>query len=204
MDFNAASEYILRRLKDELNPSLRYHSIGHTMDVLYAVRRLCDMENIAPQSRILIETATLYHDSGMISQYHDHETASVALARQFLPGFGYTDEAIDDICGLIMVTKLPQRPYTHFEQIICDADLDYLGRDDFFIHSFDLQFEWKVNGIRNTTLGEWLEIQKKFLTEHQYFTRSAIMLRNQKKLEHLQELEQLCSRMDSKNNSKGV
>ena len=29
-------------------------------------------------------------------------------------------------------TKIPQTPLTKLEEIICDADLDYLGREDFF------------------------------------------------------------------------
>ena len=191
MDFNAASGYIIHRLRQELNPSLCYHSAEHTLDVLEATRKLCDLEKIELRARSILETAALFHDSGMIVQYKDHETASVILARQELPGFGYSEQEIEEIAGLIMVTRLPQRPYSHSEQIICDADLDYLGRDDFFINSFKLQLEWRTNGIRHTTLPGWIEIQIKFLSEHQYFTNSAIVLRQEKKLNHLEEIKSL-------------
>ena len=193
MDFSGASLYILDRLQLELKPGLSYHCVGHTLAVLEATRILADAEKIEPHQKILIETAALYHDAGMIIQYHDHESASVVLAQQTLPEFGYSISEIDEIAGLIMVTRLPQRPYNHLEQIICDADLDYLGQDNLFINSFKLRLEWQVNGIKNTTLPEWFDIQIKFLSEHQYFTNSALLLRNEKKLKHLKEIKELMS-----------
>ena len=121
MDFNAASEYIFGRLHRELKPALSYHCMEHTVDVLAATRRLADAELIEPYPRILLETAALYHDAGMIVQYKDHESASVVLADQSLAGFGYSVPEIEEVCNLIMVTKLPQRPYNHLEQILCDC-----------------------------------------------------------------------------------
>jgi uncharacterized protein len=191
MDFNAASSYILHRLRQELNPALCYHCVEHTLDVLEATRRLADSENADPHTRMLVETAALYHDAGMMVQYADHESASVELARQVLPGFDYSASETEQVAGIILVTKLPQRPCNLGEQIICDADLDYLGRDDFFMNSFKLRREWQVYGVRDTTLSEWMDIQVDFLSEHQYFTRSAILLRNAKKLDHLREIKKL-------------
>ena len=191
MDFNGANEYIVQRLHTELSPTLFYHSLEHTLDVLEATRRLNEAEHIDSSSKIIIETAALFHDAGMLIQYSGHEARSVALIKKILPGFGYPKDAIKQISGLIMVSKLPQRASHLHEQIICDADLDYLGRNDFFINSFKLRLEWQVNGIRNTTLNEWINIQIKFLSEHHYYTKSAITLRNADKLKNLTELKQL-------------
>jgi hypothetical protein len=63
--------------------------------------------------------------------YRNHEEAGVEIAREILPDYDYTQEQIDHICQLIMKTKLPPKPVYLLEQIICDADLDYLGRVDF-------------------------------------------------------------------------
>jgi predicted metal-dependent HD superfamily phosphohydrolase len=191
MDFNTASGYIIQRLRRELNPSLTYHCVEHTLDVLEATRRLSEAEITDTRARNILETAALFHDAGMIIQYKDHESASARLAREVLPAYGYTAPDIDEIEQLIMVTKLPPRPYNHHEQIICDADLDYLGRNDFYIHSFSLRLEWKLNNVKNTTLAEWLDIQVKFLSEHQYFTKSAMLLRNETKLSHLEEIRRM-------------
>lgn len=191
MDFDGAKKYILTRLGNELKPTLYYHSVAHTISVWEATIRLAGMENISSTDRQLIETAALYHDSGMLFQYNDHESTSIALSREHLPSFGYTIQEIDFICGLIFMTRLPQGAKTISEEILCDADLDYLGREDFFIHSFELQLEWKLNGIKDTSLEEWMKIQEQFLSSHHYFTKSAIQLRQAQKMKNLAEVSGL-------------
>ncbi|MCX6285662.1 MAG: HD domain-containing protein [Bacteroidetes bacterium] len=191
MDFQGAKSFIIRELRRELNPLYSYHCIGHTLDVHTAAQMLIGMEGIPEKEAGLIEIAALYHDSGMILTYKNHEDASAELASRFLPDFGFSKKDISIINSLIMVTCLPQRASSIAEQVLCDADLDYLGREDFFIHSFELQNEWNHFGIRKTDLSEWLDIQIKFLSEHTYFTKSAAFLRNKKKSENLNEITTL-------------
>ncbi|MEI7499981.1 MAG: HD domain-containing protein [Bacteroidota bacterium] len=191
MDFCGARDYIIQRLRSELKPTLYYHCVEHTLDVYEATRRLIEAEKIEEKYIPLIETAALFHDAGILVQYFDHEKASAIIAKTILPGFGYTAFEIDWISGLIMVTRLPQRPGSLAEKILCDADLDYLGRNDFFIHSFQLRLEWQVNGIKNLNLHDWLVTQAAFLSEHQYFTKSAFSLRNEQKNKNLKEVQEL-------------
>ncbi len=188
MDFKGASEYIIQRLRSELSPALHYHCLAHTLDVAEATRRLIETEKITVEAGILVETAALFHDAGMIYQYADHESRSAEMAMQILPGFGYSKASLDEVSALIMSTRLPQQPHSLHEQVICDADLDYLGRSDFFINAFKLRLEWQVNGIRSTTLAEWLDIQVDFLGDHQYFTKSAVKLREATRKSNLAEI----------------
>ena len=44
---------------------------------------------------------------------------------------GTTHLGYDLFSQLILATKVPQKPKNKLEKIICDADLDYLGREDF-------------------------------------------------------------------------
>ncbi len=193
MDFSKASEYVTQRLQRELSPELHYHSPGHTLDVVSATRRLCEAEQVDVHSAVLLETAALYHDTGMMFQYRDHEEKSVGLARKTLPGFGYSPVEIDQISALIFATGMPQRPVDLHEQILCDADLDYLGRDDYFIRSYCLRLELQLTGMKNTTLKEWIGYQIEFLSQHTYFSRSANRLRNEIKRRNLEELINLFS-----------
>jgi len=201
MDFEGAKGFIIEKLRRELDPRYVYHSIGHTFDVHSAAQRLIGMEGIHEKGARLIEIAALYHDSGMLVRYKDHEAASAELASCFLPDFGFTEKEVSTINSLIMVTRLPQKASSLAEQILCDADLDYLGRDDFFIHSFELQNEWNRFEIRKTTLPEWLDIQIKFLSDHTYFTKSAASLRNRKKSENLKEITTLWQQKNQKKQS---
>ena len=196
MDFAGARDYIIGRMMKELNPSLTYHTTDHTLDMHRAAIRLMDMEHFDDEhERLLIETAAIYHDAGMMVSYNDHETQSVLIAGEMLPTFGYTLEDIDEVAGLILVTKLPQMPATLPEQILCDADLDSLGRDDFFIESFKLQLEWNLNGIYKTNLAEWLRFEVKFFTGHNYFTESGRALRQEQKRKNLLEITTLLERL---------
>ncbi len=193
MDFGGARDYIIQRLRLELKPTLYYHSVEHTIDVHEATQRLIAAEHITENTAVLIETAALYHDAGILFQYTNHERASVELSRQMLPVFGYSPDDIDFIGEMIMVTSLPQRPSSLAGQILCDADLDYLGREDFLIHSFQLRLEWQIEGIKNLNLHDWFKSQVSFLSDHQYFTKSAIAIRNEQKNKNLQEIKQLLS-----------
>lgn len=191
MDLQGIKTYIVKRFNQELNSGLYYHNLEHTLDVHASVCRICDMEQIDPFYRNCLEAAALFHDSGMMVTYAKHEEASVRIASEVLGSFGFSDAAIDLVSSLIMVTKLPQFPSTFYEQILCDADLDYLGREDYLIHAFKLRLEWQVQNIRITTLKEWFDIQIQFLGSHHYFTNSAIKTRKDRKQFNLEEIKQL-------------
>jgi uncharacterized protein len=191
MNFLGAKNYIVYRLKKELSPNLYFHSLDHSMDVLRSACRLNCMESMNDADSALIETAAIYHDAGMIITYLDHEAASAKLARQILPLFEYSPKEIEIVESLIMVTTVPQSAYSQLEKVICDADLDVLGREDFFISSFQLQLEWKLYGIMNSTLAEWIRYEIDFMERHHYFTTSAISLREAQKQKNIQTFKEL-------------
>lgn len=190
MQFEAVKAFITDKLRKELSASLSYHSIHHIEDVYQSAERLADMEGVYGDDRKLLLTAVLFHDSGFLKAQKDHETESCHLVREYLPQYDYTDEQIEEICGMIMATKLPQTPHNHLEEIICDADVDYLGRDDFFKIGNGLFSELSMYGIINNE-DEWNRLQVRFLESHSYFTKSAIALRKQKKDEHLEQIKKL-------------
>lgn len=192
MNFEESRLYIIDRLQSELRPNLYYHCLNHTLDVLESAIRLAKMEMIEEHERMLIKTAALYHDSGMLYAYDGHEEASVRLANSVLPGFGFSEKDISTINGMIMATRLPQTPNNKLEQILCDADLDYLGRDDFFMISHRLKLEWHERG-QIQVLRDWYHGQIAFLSNHFYFTDSAKKLRRQKKIDNLNEIKALFS-----------
>lgn len=192
MNFEGARSYVLDRLRSELKPNLYYHCLQHTVDVLESAIRLAKMEMVSEEELILLKTAALYHDSGMLFAYDGHEEASVRLASSVLPGFGYSEQDIEKVNGMIMATKLPQNPQNKAEQILSDADLDYLGREDFFMISHRLKLEWSDRGLKQT-LKEWYVGQVEFLSNHSYYTASAKKTRREKKLDNLQQIEALLS-----------
>jgi len=184
MQFERAKEVILEKLNKELPKHLSYHSVSHVTDVYTAAEYIGMLEQINKNDMKLLLTAALFHDAGFMHGPNSHEEESCRIANHYLPGFNYAIDEIEKINGMIMATKLPQMPKTALEEIICDADLDYLGRDDFFPISNNLYAEFSYAGIVNNE-NDWNKIQVAFFEKHHYFTNSAVRLRQKKKEENL-------------------
>jgi uncharacterized protein len=192
MDYEKAKAFVFAKLTTDLLPDLTYHGIHHTKDVLTAVIMLAKAEQMSPTDTLLIKSAALYHDIGFTETYKDHEEAGCEIARKSLPQFGYNPVHTEQICGMIMATKIPQTPHNIMEQILCDADLDYLGRKDFYPISNTLFQEFMHYGtVRERK--EWDRLQVKFFESHHYFTETANALRLPEKNKRLAELKEIVS-----------
>lgn len=194
INYRKAEKYILNRLEEELPENLHYHDISHTLDVCAAVERLALMEGIEGDDIFILKTAALYHDAGFVKQYSNNEEIGDALAQEVLPKFGYTEKQIKKVGELISATKIPHKPKNHLEQIICDADLDYLGRGEFHLIADRLKRELMERDIVNDQK-QWDTLQIKFLEAHKYFTKSAIDLRKEMKIKHIEEIKERLKKM---------
>ncbi len=184
MDYQAVNKVIIQKLQEELPAHLSYHSVAHVLDVIDATIQIAAGEGVSGEALVLLKTAALFHDTGFLFGAKDHEQKSCEIAETYLPGFGYDQAQIDKIKGMIMATKIPQTPNNHLEQILADADLDYLGRDDFFTIGNKLYDELAMFGII-TNERDWNLLQERFLESHNYHTATAISNRNAKKQENL-------------------
>jgi uncharacterized protein len=188
-DFERAKGYVIERLTNDLSPQLSYHSLQHTRDdVLPAAIRLGQASAIDDESALVLATAALFHDTGFLLAYDDHERYSIIVARDVLPSFGYSDERIDRIAELIAATKMPQRPHGQLQELICDADLDLLGRVDFIRLNRALLVEVRHFVAPNITEEEWLRGQTKFLEDHHFFTPAARTMRTAGKADNLERM----------------
>jgi hypothetical protein len=177
-------------MEKELPPSLFYHNIKHTVDVVTQVELIGLGENVGDEELLLLKTAALFHDTGHTLSYENHEYFSCVIAREILQEYYYTRYQIDKICELIMSTKLPPKPQNKLQEIICDADLDYLGRSDMIPVSNTLYHELKERSMIQS-LNDWNRLQMKFISGHQYFTETARNLREINKQMQIERIRNL-------------
>jgi adenylate cyclase len=190
IQFTDIQEIILDKLEMDLPGHLFYHNVKHTVDVVTEVELIGWGEGCSDEEILLLKTAGLFHDAGHTIAYDNHEFYGTQMAREMLPQFNYTPEQIDRICELIMSTKLPPRPANLLENIICDSDLDYLGRSDFIPVSNTLYEELKAQN-KMGSLNDWNKIQVKFISGHQYFTKTARSLREVNKQLQIERIQSL-------------
>lgn len=182
----------LEWLEKEL-PVLPYHGLHHTIDVWRTARTIAREEGLTQDEQFIVELAALFHDSGFIINPEGHEYNGCKVAKEVLPGLGVSDEQIETICTLIMGTVIPQNPVGKMGAVLCDADLDYLGRDDFYEIGNTLFIEMQHSG-RVSDIQSFNLIQIKFLEKHQYHTAYSIKNREPVKQKHLEQLKKIVER----------
>lgn len=190
IQFTDIQEIILDKLEKELPRYLFYHNVKHTVDVVTEVELIGWGEGCTDEEILLLKTAGLFHDVGHTVTYDNHEYQGTLIAREMLPKFHYTPGQIEKISSIIMSTMLPPKPTNLLESIICDSDLDYLGRSDFIPVSNTLFEELKAQN-KMGSLNDWNKIQVKFISGHQYFTNTARSLREVNKQLQIDRIQSL-------------
>lgn len=175
MEFDAVYELMIHRLREELPSTLCYHSWVHTEQVVKAARKLGLAEGLNESQLGLLLAAALFHDTGFLVTYPNNEPIGAQIAAEILPRFGYSTEQIGSIQEMILATSIPQCPKSHLAQILCDADLAYLGGKRYFEIANLLRSELQGQG-RVFNEWYWLNFQLKFLEHHQFFTATATEL----------------------------
>jgi predicted metal-dependent HD superfamily phosphohydrolase len=185
--FSEIKEIVLEKL-GALDVHLTYHNVFHTLDVLSQSERIAQSEGLTNDSDLfLLKVAALYHDTGFLKVYTGHEKFSCAIFLDDADSLGFTAQQKEIIQGLIMATQVPQKPEGILQQIICDADLDYLAREDFYAGGDNLRKEFLHFQIVGDDAG-WEKLQIKFFENHHYHTRSSKMQREPAKQKHFAEL----------------
>ncbi len=155
-------------LEEGLPHWFTYHNVKHTKYVLKQAEIISKHEGVTGRDLELVKIAALYHDTGFLKDRENHELLSCNFVSQDLEE-SLPEEEIDKISGMIMATKIPQNPIHITQKIIADADLEYLGSENFFRFSRNL-YQELLHYNPSLTLKEWDEIQIDFLTNHSYHT----------------------------------
>jgi len=185
-------EYIRDLFRNELPDGIKYHDANHTLHptkgVVAAANCIAISEKISDLDRELIIAAAYFHDSGFIKEYGKNEPIAARMAGRILKLIGYKPNEIEKIQKMILATDLVVEPKTHVEKILCDADLDHFGRDDFFKLDAKLREGRRIRGLDVSDDAKWYKGTLAVITNHQYYTESQKKLREKEKQKNIKRL----------------
>ena len=185
-------QYVRELFRDELPAGIKYHNADHTLHstkgVVAVANKLAKLENVSELDRELIIAAAYFHDTGYIREYEKNEPIAARMAGRILKLIGYKPEEIEKVQKMILATDPDVEPKTHVEKILCDADLDNLGREDFFQLDERLREGRGMRGIDVSDDVTWYRNTLEFLEKHQYYTESQNKLREKGKQKNTREL----------------
>ena len=181
--------YIRELFMEELPGGIKYHDADHTLHptkgVVAAANRIAVAENVSEHDRELLITAAYFHDTGYIREYDKNEPIAARMAGRILKLIGYTAAEIEKIQHMILSTDLERRPKTHLEEILCDADLDHLGRVDFFELDGKLREGRRARGVDVGDDEKWYKGTLDLMQSHHYYTVSQKKLRERQKQKNI-------------------
>jgi len=114
-----------------------------------------------------------FHDTGYMETYTGHEEKSVEIATAFLQQEEYPEERIQEIADCILATRNDQPASTLLQEILIDADISNIGKENFFSNAELLRVEWEIYLKKFFTDAEWAQFQLDFLLSTTFRTQAA-------------------------------
>ena len=179
-----AAEYVFNLFKDKLPGDYVYHNYNHTAETVKACKKLSKSYNLTSRDYEVLLLAALFHDTGYITTYEEHELESVKFMKDYLKG-NYSEEDIKEIESLIMSTKYRTVPDGSLQEILHDADYINLGSKNFDHRADLLRIEWERILQKTYTEEEWANVQLQFLLDTQFKTEEAVLKYNGQKEENI-------------------
>ena len=130
--YTGIEEYITGLFRHVRAPTLAYHNLLHTQNVVKHTKEIAGHYNVSEKEMFILCTAAWFHDTGyLFAEPQNHETMSSSLMRKYIGDKVDDKRMVSEIEECILSTKLPANPQGFLQQIICDADTYHLGTTDF-------------------------------------------------------------------------
>jgi hypothetical protein len=161
---------------DEAPPNLYFHNSSLVRSISSQVELLSTAEKLPEEEFISLKIASLFLITGYITDYEKPMEASLVVADEMLPKYGFDPETVDEVMSIIK-NSFHNRQKSASDKILHDAIFDYLGRVDYLKLTDKLLREESEFGVTHSR-EEWLDLQRKLLIDHEFLTDSAKLLRN--------------------------
>ena len=177
------STHVIRLFNQYPSKDLMYHNLDHTKTVVKRTLEIAANYDLTDTELFILSAGAWFHDTGQLSGDSKlHEDRSVMVMKKFLEPKGTAKAIMGKIENCICATKIPQRPKSLLEEIVCDADTYNLGTKDFLKTDELLKKEFE---LRNMSIDNWEENTLNLLLSHKYFTSYCQVLLNKGREENI-------------------
>jgi len=198
----SAAQYARDILETELPSDITYHTVDHTEGVVEAALEIGRASGITSDELEIVELACWFHDVGYSKNAEGHESIGASMAYNFLVEHHYSEDSARKVRDCILATKMPQNPRNKLEEIVCDADLLHLAKDDFMEKSILLRREMEVRFGKKISEENWMMGTCEFMKNHHYFTQYARTKYGDAKKKNLEMAEEMYSEMKEEKDKK--
>jgi len=168
-------EMITKMFDDEAPPNLYFNNSSMLKNISNNVELLATAENLPEEDFINLKLASVFLLTGYISDYEKPMEASLRLVEELLPAYGFSQENVNQT-GTLIKNSYNDKYDSLSDKILHDARYDYLGRVDYYKLTERLLRERTEYG-KHTDSITWIRIQKKILSDHEFLTKTARLLR---------------------------
>jgi predicted metal-dependent HD superfamily phosphohydrolase len=184
-----AEAYVAALFGKRLPAWAAYHDFTHTHEVVEAVGEVGVASGLDAVQMVVVTLAAWFHDTGYVDGAEGHEERSAILAGEFLRVCGYPQERTAEVIGCIRATKVPQRPLTLLEKVVCDSDILHIGQEDALVKSALLRQEVEARTGEKYTDEVWLKKNIDFMSCCPFHTPYAHGKYGERRLRNVEELK---------------
>src|SRR5689334_17899429 len=191
--------YVKGLFKQHNLQNLVFHNLQHTETVVARVQEIASHYQLPQKELLELSIAAWFHDTGhLVADPSGHEQISVELMEEFLKSRTDDEELINNVAGLIRITKFPPAPQSLPEMIICDADTYHFGLDEFKQTNKAMKKELVLRNM-NTLVMDWEKNSLELLKRHQFFTAYCIDLLQKGKEKNIRRLTKKIGKQEGAN-----
>lgn len=163
--------FVSSLLNEELDPKVLYHNLRHTQRVVKSTKELLNFYDLGNEDSERLLLAAWLHDIGYVKDMEDHEETSCRMATAFLDENGYDTTATEQVCALIMATRMDHEPQNLLEKIIKDADTSHFAQRSYWETTDFLRDELRLLGIADYSAKDWRDKNiHMFRNWHHFYT----------------------------------
>ena len=169
-------EMITKLFDDEAPPNLYFHNSSMMKNISNQVELLARAESLPDEEYIDLKLASVFLLTGYISDYEKPMEAAMRLVEELLPRYGFNQKNVES------TKKIIKNNFTDIRVSLCDnilhdARYDYLGRVD-YMKLMDKLLRERTEYGKHTDKEIWIASRIKQLTDHEFITNTARLLRN--------------------------